>query len=75
MFVPVEMQKVNCFEDVAIPSNKSFFARLGAVAPESLKYSGDDLVPEPMSKSDSFDDFQAYAEMKAKEEMQKEDKQ
>lgn len=74
MYIPEEMKKVNKFEDVAIPSNKSFFARLGAVAPETLKYSGDDLVPEPMSKSDSFDDFQAYAEMKAKEEMKKEDK-
>lgn len=73
MYIPKEMMKVNRFEDVAIPSNKSFFARLGAVAPETLKYSGDDVVPEQLSKSDSFDDFQAYAEMKAKEEMQKED--
>jgi len=74
MYIPKEMMKVNKFEDVAIPSNKSFFARLGAVAPETLKYSGDEVVPEQLSKSDSFDDFQAYAEMKAKEEMQKEDK-
>lgn len=68
MFIPKEMQKVNQFEDVAIPSNKSFFARLGAVAPEALKYSGDDVVPEPMSKSDSFDDYLQYAEEMSKKE-------
>lgn len=71
MYIPEEMKKVNRFEDVAIPSNKSFFARLGAVAPEQLKYSGDEVIPEPMSKSDSIDDFMAYAEMKAKEEQSK----
>lgn len=72
MYIPKEMMKVNKFEDVAIPSNKSFFARLGSVAPETLKYSGDDVVPEPMSKSDSYDDFLAYADAMAKEEMKKE---
>lgn len=71
MYIPEEMKKVNKFEDVAIPSNKSFFARLGAVAPETQKYSGDEVVPEPMSKSDSFDDFLAYAEMMSKEEASK----
>lgn len=70
MYIPEKM-KINKFEEVAIPSNKSFFSRLGFVAPESLKYSGDEVVPEPLSKSDSFDDFQRYAEMKAKEESEK----
>lgn len=73
MYIPDEMKKVNNFEDVAIPSNKSFFARLGAVAPEQLKYSGNEVIPEPMTKSDSIDDFIAYAEMKAKEELLKHD--
>lgn len=71
MYIPDEMKKVNKFEDVAIPSNKSFFARLGAVAPETLKYSGDEVIPEPMTKSDSFDDYLQYAEEVAKKESEK----
>lgn len=66
MYIPVEMQKVNQFQDVAIPSNKSFFARLGAVSPDTLKYSGDDVVPEQMRKNDSINDFLDYAEEMAK---------
>lgn len=68
MYIPDEMKKVNIFQDVAIPSNKSFFARLGAVSPDTLKYSGDDVVPEQLRKNDSINDFLDYAEMKAKEE-------
>lgn len=66
MYIPEKM-KVNKFVDVAIPSNKSFFARLGLVSPESLKYSGDDLVPDQMSKTDSINDYIAYAEEMSKE--------
>lgn len=62
MFIPEEMKKENKFIDVAIPSNKSFFARLGQVSPDSLKYSGDELVPEQMSKTDSINDYISYAE-------------
>lgn len=71
MYIPDEMKKVNAFQDVAIPSNKSFFARLGEVNPDSLKYSGDELVPESMRKTDSINDYIDYAEMKAKEEADK----
>lgn len=65
MYIPEKM-KVNKFEDVAIPSNKSFFARLGAVAPETLKYSGDEPIPEPMSKTDEINDYIDYAEQMSK---------
>lgn len=68
MYIPEEMKKVNKFEDVAIPSNKSFFARLGEVKPESLQYSGDDVVPEPMSKTQSIEDYRQYAEEMASKE-------
>lgn len=71
MYFPDEIKKVNAFQDVAIPSNKSFFARLGEVSPDSLKYSGDDVVPEQMRKTDSINDYIEYAEMKAKEESAK----
>lgn len=66
MYIPVEMQKVNKFQDVAIPSNKSFFARLGPVSPDTLKYSGDEVVPEQMNKNDSINDFLDYAEEMSK---------
>lgn len=65
------MKKVNKFEDVAIPSNKSFFARLGEVKPESLSYSGDDVVPEPMTKTQSIEDYRQFAEEMALKEAEK----
>ena len=68
MYIPEEMKKVNAFQDVAIPSNKSFFARLGEVKLPDSSYSGDDLVPEQMRKVDSLADYERYAEMMAKEE-------
>lgn len=71
MFIPIEMQKENKFVDVAIPSNKSFFARLGNVDPGTLKYSGDEVVPEQMSKVDSLADYELYAEEMAKKESKK----
>lgn len=70
MFIPEKM-KVNKFEDVAIPSNKSFFARLGQVSPDVLKYSGDEVVPEQMTKSQEIDDFALYAEQMAREQATK----
>lgn len=70
MYIPEKM-KVNRFEDVAIPSNKSFFARLGQVSPDSLKYSGDEVIPESMRKNDSIDDYARYAELMAKEASEK----
>lgn len=66
MYIPEKM-KVNKFEDVAIPSNKSFFARLGLVSPDALQYSGDEPVPEQMSKSQSIEDYRQYAEQMSKE--------
>lgn len=67
MFIPEKM-KVNKFQDVAIPSNKSFFARLGNVDPDILKYSGDEVVPEQLNKVDSLVDYELYAEVMAKKE-------
>lgn len=69
MYIPEKM-KVNKFQEVAIPSNKSFFARLGNVNPESLQYTGDEVAPEPMSKTDSINDYIEYAEKMSKESEQ-----
>lgn len=65
MYIPEKM-KVNKFHDVAIPSNKSFFSRLGNVDPNILKYTGDEVAPEPMSKTDSINDYIEYAEEMAR---------
>lgn len=60
--------KVNKFEDVAIPSNKSFFARLGQVSLPSSSYTGDEVVPIDQRKVDELDMFEKYAEQMSKEE-------
>lgn len=67
MYIPKELQKENCFLDVAIPSNKALFSRFGEVAPVKELYSGDESVPLYESKSDSIEAYQEYAEQLAKE--------
>lgn len=71
MYIPEDMKKENKFADVAIPSNKSFFARLGEVSPDSLKYSGDEVIPEQMSKTQSIEDYRQYAEEMASKQSDK----
>lgn len=62
MYIPEEMKKVNKFEDVALPSNKSFFARLGEVKLPESSYSGDEVVPEAQRKVDELYMYEKYAE-------------
>lgn len=66
MYIPEELQKVNKFVDVAIPSPRSYFQRLGEVKPSGESFSGDDVVPEPMRKTDSINDYIDYAEQMAR---------
>jgi len=74
MYIPEKLKAENKFIDVAIPSNRSLFSRLGEVAVNKELYSGDESVPLFESKSDSIDNYQKYAEAMAKEEMSKESK-
>lgn len=67
MFIPEEMM-INKFVAVNIPKPKSMFARVGQVSLPDKDYSGDDVVPEQMRKVDSMADYEAYAEMMAKEQ-------
>ena len=53
MYVPDEM-KLNRFQDVNIPENKSFFARYGYNSPNIDSFSGDDIPPEIGRKSDNL---------------------
>lgn len=67
MYIPEKM-KVNKFVDVAIPSNKSFFSRLGEVKVDPSSYTGDEVAPEMMSKTQSIEDYRQYAEEMSKKE-------
>lgn len=71
MYIPDEMKKVNQFEDVAIPSNKSFFARLGSVTLPEKSFTGDEVVPENLRKVDELAMYEKYAEEMASQEADK----
>ena len=70
MYIPEKMQ-INKFEAVSLPSPKSWFSRVGEVAPPEKDFSGEDVVPEQMRKVESLADYEAYAEMMAQEEANK----
>lgn len=74
MYIPEALTKENKFVDVAIPTNKMLFSRIGEVQADQRLYSGEDEVPLNLSKSDQLDDFDKYAEAMAKEEMSKHSK-
>lgn len=74
MYIPDKLKAENRFIDVAIPSNRTLFSRLGEVGVNKDLYSGDETVPIFESKSDSIDNYQKYAEAMAKEAIEKESK-
>lgn len=68
MYVPDEM-KINRFQDVNIPENKSFFARYGFNAPSDVSsYTGDDVPPEIGRKSDNLALMDSYDRQRQAEE-------
>lgn len=73
MYIPEKLQ-INKFEAVSLPSPKSWFVRVGEVAPAEKDFSGEDVVPESMRKVESLADYEAYAEMMAQEEANKSEK-
>ena len=67
--------RINRFKDVAIPQNKDYFARLSGAdikVPDSA-FSGDQVAPMPMNKTDELDMYARYGEQLAKEAKQKSD--
>lgn len=70
MFIP-EKLKLNKFRDCAIPSNRDYFVRFGFQAPPAGSFTGEVVAPYPMNKVEEIEDFEKYAEMKAKEESEK----
>lgn len=74
MYIPEEMQKVNKFIDVAIPSNRSYFSRLGEVTQPSTQYTGEELAKLNQDKISQIVDYAEYAAAKAEDEYNKSEK-
>ena len=62
MYIPKELRKENAFLDVAIPSNKSYFTKIGLTSVPDSAYSGDDFVEPYQDKIQQIEDFKAYVE-------------
>lgn len=62
MYIPDEMKKANKFIDVAIPSNKSYFSRLGEVTQPSTQFTGEQLAKMNQDKIAQIEDYREYAE-------------
>lgn len=74
MYIPEEMQKVNKFVDVAIPTNKSYFSRLGEVTQPSTQFTGDELAKMNQDKIAQINDYLDWAESQNKEDYDKSEK-
>ena len=66
MYIPDDMQKVNRFVDVAIPSNRSYFSRIGEVTVPSTQFTGEELARMNQDKiaqiSEAMRDYDNYVE-------------
>lgn len=72
MFIPEDMQKVNKFIDVAIPSNRSYFSRIGEVTQPSTQFTGDELARMNQDKiaqiTEAMEDYEKYVESQKSKE-------
>lgn len=62
MYIPEDMQKPNRFIDVAIPSNKSYFSRLGEVTQPSTQFTGTEVAKMNLDKIAQIEDYLNWAE-------------
>lgn len=67
MYIPEEIKKVNKFIDVAIPSNKSYFSRLGEITVPSTQYTGEQVAQMNQDKISEIEAYAEYAEQMAEE--------
>lgn len=67
MYIPEEMKKVNKFIDVAIPSNKSYFSRLGEVTAPSTQFTGEEVARMNQDKISQIQDYLDYVQSKSDE--------
>ena len=70
MYIPDDM-KVNKFVDVAIPSNRAYFSRLGEVTQPSTQFTGEELAKMNQDKVSQIVDYLEYAESKSNDESSK----
>ena len=68
MFIPEDLKKPNKFLDVAIPSNRSYFSRLGEVTQMSTQFTGDEVAKMNQDKISQITDYQDYVESLASEQ-------
>ena len=64
MYIP-EAMKVNKMQHVHLPSNESYFSRVGSSFPGQQLYTGDEGAPIEQNKVDELDQYQRYAVMMA----------
>lgn len=62
MYIPEEMKKANKFIDVAIPSNESYFSRLGEITQPSTQFTGEEVAKMNQDKVSQIEDYAKYAE-------------
>lgn len=62
MYIPDEMKKANKFIDVAIPSNESYFSRLGEITQPSTQFTGQEIAKLNLDKVSQIEDYARYAE-------------
>lgn len=72
MYIPEEMKKANEFIDVAIPSNRSYFSRLGEVKLPSTQYTGEEVAQMCQDKISEIEAYAEYAEKMANESKESE---
>ena len=56
------MKKANKFVDVAIPSNRNYFSRLGEVTQPSTQFTGEEVARMNQDKISQIQDYQDYVE-------------
>lgn len=62
MYIPEDMKKANKFIDVSIPSNRSYFSRLGEVTQPSTQFTGEEVARMNQDKISQILDYQDYVE-------------
>lgn len=62
MFIPDEMKNINQFMDVAIPSNKSYFSRIGEIQLPASQFTGEEVAAPNLDKISQMErDYEAFA--------------
>ena len=72
MFVPDKL-KLNKFVQCNLPTPRSLFAKVGMVKPESGIYTGEDVVPHSLNKTELYSLMDEWDAQRQRDEQKKED--